>query len=147
MNADLFIRGPKGKITNAQVMFIRFVSGEIDEDSQVAAGLFCAVTELSCSLGLPDYEADALKELEDWFDVHLESPLARLPSKYSYASAICWFKSTATEHLERARELITILERNNVFIWTLKSERAGTIYYEDEFQVFAAPSYDRWRKG
>jgi hypothetical protein len=46
-------------------MFIRFVSGKIDEDSLVAAGLFCAASELRWSEGLPDYEFEALKELRD----------------------------------------------------------------------------------
>ena len=126
-------------------MFIRFFSGEIDEGSRVATGLFCAAHELRSLPGLPAYEIDALIELSDWFDVHLKCPLDHLPSKYNYDHAISWFKSTATEHLERARELIAILERNDIFIWTVKSPRPGGIYYEDEFQVFAIPSYDLWR--
>jgi hypothetical protein len=36
-------------------MFIRFVSGEIDEDSLVSAGLFTAVSDLLCDPVLPEY--------------------------------------------------------------------------------------------
>jgi len=49
-------------------MFIRFVSSEIDEDSHVSAGLFCAASELRWTDDLPQYDFDALSELRDWFD-------------------------------------------------------------------------------
>ena len=122
-------------------MFIRFVSGKIDEDSLVAAGLFCAASELRWSEGLPDYEFEALKELRDWFNVHLASPFDHLPRDRRYDRGICWFKPTAHEHLRRAWELAAILERNGVLIWTIRSPRTGYIHYEDEVQVFAQP-YD-----
>jgi hypothetical protein len=122
-------------------MFIRFISGKVDEDSHVAAGLFCAAAELRRSAGLPDYEFEALNELRIWFNVHLESPVEYLPRKLRYDRAVCWFKSTAYEHLARAWELVGILERNDVFIWTIKSPRTGYVHYEDRVQVFARP-YD-----
>jgi len=122
-------------------MFIRFISGEIDEGSHVAAGLFCAASELRRSADLPDYEFEALNELRNWFDVHLESPVDHLPRQLRYDRAVCWFKSTAYEHLARAWELVGILERNDVFIWTIKSPRTGYVHYEDQVQVFARP-YD-----
>jgi hypothetical protein len=123
-------------------MFIRFVSSEIDEDSHVAAGLFCAASELLHTESLPPYELEALVELRDWFKIHLESPLHHLPRTGSYELAICWFKPTAREHLARAWELVTILERNDVLIWTIKSRTTGRVYYEDEAQVFAVPSHE-----
>ena len=126
-------------------MFIRFVCGEIDEDSHVAAGLFCAATEIWRFGYMPEYEHDALTELEGWFNVHLESPIKHLPRKFCYGQAICWFKSTAREHLARAWEMVAILERNDILIWTLKSDDIGRIYYEDEAQVFVAPASGRRR--
>jgi hypothetical protein len=123
-------------------MFIRFVSGEIDERSHVAAGLFCASSQLRWSDGLPDYEFDAITELRDWFNDHLDSPFDHLPRDRRYEPAICWFKSTAREHLARAWELVAILERNDCFIWTIKAQRPGYIDYEDEIQVLARPYED-----
>jgi hypothetical protein len=127
-------------------MFIRFVSGEIDDRSHVTAGLFCAASQLRRSGGLPDYEFEALTEMKDWFAVHMASPFDQLPRDRRYERAICWFKPTAREHLERAWELVAILERNNVLIWTIKSRRTGYVHYEDEVQVFARPYVDvrRW---
>ncbi|HKP83659.1 MAG TPA: hypothetical protein VJT69_16620 [Pyrinomonadaceae bacterium] len=127
---------------NGDVVFIRFFSGEVDEDSHVAAGLFCAASDLYCTDELPEYEVDALAELRDWFNAHLESPSDYLPRNRRYDPAVCWFKSAACEHLARAWELVTILERNGVFIWTVKSEKTGYVYYEDEVQVFARPYPD-----
>lgn len=130
------------EIIDGEVMFIRFVSGEIDESSHVAAGLFCAAAELRWSDGLPDYEFDALVELRDWFNDNLKSPSDYLPTRDGYERAICWFKPTAHEHLARAWELVAILERNDILIWTIKSRKAGYIHYEDDAQVFAEPYYD-----
>ena len=122
-------------------MFIRFCSSEIDEDSLVPVGIFCAASDLLESDELPDYEFDAIFELKRWFDKHLSSPFDYLPDHRRYYRAVCWFKPTAYEHLERAWELVAILERNDVLIWTIKAQRIGYVHYEDEAQVFARP-YD-----
>lgn len=126
-------------------MFIRFFSGEVDERSHVPAGLFCAASDLSRSNDLPEYELDALLELRDWFNRHLDSPFDYLPEDIRYDRAICWFKSTARQHLARAWELIALLERHDVLIWTIKSRKAGLIHYEDDAQVLAEPFHDVWR--
>jgi hypothetical protein len=123
-------------------MFIRFVCGEIDERSHVTAGLFCAAAKLRWTDGLPEYEGDALLDVRRWFDIHLGSPFEHLPRITRYERAICWFKSTAHEQLARAREMIMILERNDVFIWTIRSPKTGYVYYEDDVQVFAEPFDD-----
>ena len=94
---------------------------------------------------LPEYEFDALTELKDWFNVHLESPFDHLPRGRRYEPAVCWFKPTARKHLERAWELVAILERNDVLIWTIRSRRAGYVHYEDAVQIFARP-YDDVRR-
>src|SRR5262249_30761847 len=122
-------------------MFIRFVCGEIDDRSQVAAGLFCAAFKLRWSDGLPVYEFDAITELRDWFNDHMDSPFDYLPRDRRYDRAVCWFKPAAREHIARAWELVAILERNDVLIWTIKSPRTGYVHYEDEVQVLARP-YD-----
>ena len=127
------------------VMFIRFVSGAIDEDSHVPAGLFCAASDLLWSSDLPEYESYALKEVKEWFDVYLASPFDYLTSEARYSRAICWFKSTAHNHLARAWELVEILERNDIMIWTIRSPRVGYIHYEDDVQVLAQPYSDTRR--
>jgi len=120
-------------------MYIRFYSGEIDEESHVRSGLFCAASELRWSASLPQHEFDALTELKCWFNEHLASPFDYLPRAKSYDRAVCWFKATAHEHIARAWELVAILERNDVLIWTIKAPRVGYVHYEDQVQVFARP--------
>ena len=122
-------------------MFIRFVCGEIDSDSQVPAGIFCAAYDLLWSGEVSYYDYYALMELREWFNEHLNSPFHYLRHHKRYDRAICWFKPTAHEHLARAWELAGILERNDRLIWTIKAPRTGYVHYEDDVQVFARP-YD-----
>jgi hypothetical protein len=126
-------------------MFIRFISGEIDADSHVPAGLFCAAFDLLCCDGLPEYEFEALCEVKEWFDRYLASPFHYLDYNARYERAICWFKSTAREHLAHAWEMVDILERNDIMIWTIRSPRVGYVHYEDDVQVFAQPYGDMQR--
>ena len=55
-------------------MFIRLVSGEIDGDSHVSAGLFTAF-DLLYEPGLRDDEYYVLSDLIDWFNVHMKGPV------------------------------------------------------------------------
>ena len=136
----LRLSAQRTRIVDGEGMFIRFVSGEMDDNSRVSAGLFCAVSQLEWIDDLPQYEFGLVAELERWFDSDLPSPVEHLPRDLSYERAVCWFKPTAREHLARAWELVTILERNDVLIWTIKSRTTGRVYYEDDVQVFAVPS-------
>lgn len=88
---------------------------------------------------MPKYELEAVDEIVHWFARYMASPFDCLPDYAYYDPAICWFKSTAREHVTKAWELVTILERNDVLIWTIKTCHVGRIYYEDEVQVFARP--------
>ena len=124
-------------------MFIRFVSAVIDEDSLVSAGLFCAAVDLLYDPLLPDDEYYPLRELMDWFNEHLKGPYDyRLRSPSRAPRAVCWFKPTAREYLSRAWEMAWILDRNDVFIRTVKVERTGYVLYEDEAQILAEPFAD-----
>ena len=123
-------------------MFIRFICGQINHRSQVPEGLFRAASDLRRSDDLPDYEFELMANLRDWFSQNLDSPFDHLPCHRGHERAVCWFKPTAHEHLARAWELVAILERNDVLIWTIKSPRVGYVHYEDEVQVFARPYVD-----
>ncbi|HEV2837001.1 MAG TPA: hypothetical protein VGW58_16915 [Pyrinomonadaceae bacterium] len=124
-------------------MFIRFVSGEIHEDSRVSAGLFTAAFHLLDDPVLPYDDYRVLRGLMDWFNEYLKGPSDyRWRAAWRAERAICWFKSTAFAHLSRAWEMAAILERNDVFVWTIKVQRTGYILYQDEAQVFAEPFAD-----
>src|SRR4051812_19550043 len=124
-------------------MFIRFVSGDIDARSHTQAGLFCAGYKFRYERDLPWYELDRLLDLLDWFNLYLRSPFEyRLRKSWRRSRAICWFKSSAREHLLKAREMIFLLEDNDVYIRTIKSEKIGYRLYEDDVQVLAQPFAD-----
>ncbi len=125
-------------------MFIRFVSAEIHGDSQVAAGIFVAPYRLRCQSSLPDYECDLLSEVLGWFNEHLPRPdrFSRSTRPSRANKGIYWFRSSAREHIGKAREMIALLENNDVFIRMLKAEKIGYVVYEDEFQVVAEPFGD-----
>jgi hypothetical protein len=124
-------------------MFIRFVSGEIDCDSHVSTGLFRAAYKLLEEVRLPDYEYEALRETMDWFDEHLESPYEyRLQHAWLAERSICWFRSTAREHLQRAWEMAAMLNERGIFVRMIKCRQPGYILYADEVQVLAYPITD-----
>lgn len=124
-------------------MFIRFVGGAINADSHVEAGLFYTAYKVKYEHTLPDYDLDQLQDLFAWFDINLESPSDfRLKQCWRSRRAVCWFKSSAHEHLAKAREIILVLESNDVYIRTIKAERPGYVLYEDEAQAFAQPFAD-----
>jgi hypothetical protein len=124
-------------------MFLRFVGTEVDEDSRVSMGLFCAVTKLCDEVVLREYEYKAIMECIDWFGRHLRNPYRyRLkPERLAYQS-ICWFRSTATEHLRHAWEMVALMEEHDVFLRMIRTEMPGYILYEDEAQVLAHPYAD-----
>jgi len=125
------------------LMFIRFVCGEIDEDSHVSAGLFCAAFDLIKDEKLSDHDYGELADLMRWFRLNLKGPLEhRLQKPWRARQSICWFKSDAYEHVKHAWQVRNVLERNDVFMQVIKSRTAGYIIYEDAAQVLAQPSAD-----
>jgi hypothetical protein len=125
-------------------MFIRFVVGDIHEDSQRETGVFQAVYRLIEQRQLPDHEQARLEALLDWFRKHLDAPLrfnrSRRPGRRN--KAISWFKPTALEHIRNMREIVGILEDHGIQVRTIKIARPGYVVYEDEYQVAAEPFSD-----
>jgi hypothetical protein len=126
--------------------FIRFVVGEIHEDSARELGVFQAAFRLRNDGRLLEYEEAVLRETLDWFNEHLEKPSRLTTSKPPHyrkqARAISWFKSSAKEHISRVREIIAILDSHNVSTRMVKTVRPGYVVYEDEFQIAAEPFKD-----
>ena len=128
---------------DGEVVFIRFVSGDIDEDSHVSAGLFTAAYTLIEESILPDYEYNALNDCLCWFRKHLEDPYRyRLEPAQFVDQSICWFRFGAKEHLTRAWDVVEILERSDIFVRIVKCQRPGYVLYEDRFQIVAYPFAD-----
>ena len=121
--------------------YVRFVIGRTDEQSHVELGIFQAVAQArDCALIL-GCDAEELDDLWRWFSRNLEEPTSfgrnRLPL------GICWFKTCATDHISRIREMASILERNGIYVRKIRTDRPGYVIYEDEWQLVAEP----FRKG
>ena len=103
-----------------------------------------AASRLWYDASLPDYEYERLREIFDWFNENLEKPrrFSRSRRRNGKYRAVCWFKSSAKRHLEKIRELIALLENNEVMVRMIKAEKVGYVVYEDEFQIVAEPFAD-----
>lgn len=125
-------------------VYLRFVTAEIHRASGVGAGVFVAAYDLYYGERLPDYEAQRLRDILDWFDRNLRRPsrFSRSTRRSRPGCAVCWFRPTAREHLARAYEMADILEENGVLVWRLRSPKVGYVVYADEHQVVAEPVAD-----
>jgi hypothetical protein len=125
-------------------MLIRFVIEKRDPDSGKRQGLFHAARELRESYQLPAADEEKLKSVRDWFNANLDRPERfTLSSKpHAKAQALSWFRDTASEHIAKMREFSDVLERHGVRVVMIKTNRAGYVLYEDDYQVTAYPFAD-----
>ena len=70
----------------------------------------------------------------------------RLRPRHKAERSLCWFRSTAHEHLARAWEMVVILEEHDVFITQVKRREVGHILYQDNVQVLAYPDAELRKK-
>jgi hypothetical protein len=134
---------------NCWAVYLRFVVGDIDEDSGRELGVFHAIWNLRAKEKLATHEEERHDSIRQWFNEHLDVPTRFTASKPPFYGkknkAISWFKHTAHEHLARIRELVVILEHHGISVRMLKANRVGYVVYEDEFQIVAEPFADTGR--
>jgi hypothetical protein len=125
-------------------MFIRFVVPVRHRHSHCLTGVFHAAFDLRDRGLLTGVEGARFERLRQWFNRHLPIPdrFARSRQPHAHASAICWFKDDAAEHLEWARELAALLARHGVATQVLRTDKPGYVVYEDDYQVAAVPFRD-----
>jgi hypothetical protein len=125
-------------------MYIRFVIGVVDPDSGAETGIFQTLTELLDHEDIPAHARDELHVVRDWFRRNLTAPhrLNRSRRPHRIPKAICWFKPTAIEHIEKARSIVQALLELGVDVRMLKTNNPGYIVYQDEFQIAAEPFAD-----
>jgi hypothetical protein len=127
-------------------MYLRFITAEIDEDSQQPLGVFHVAYRLRDSGELEEWEQQQVEELLIWFREHLPIPdrftSAKPPYYRKRSNAISWLKDTALQHLSQLRRLVALLERHSINTQILVTNRPGYVVYEDEYQVTAEPFAD-----
>ncbi len=121
--------------------YVRFVIGRKDEDSQVEQGILQAAVQALEWQDITGTDADELNELRAWFSENLEKPTSFGRDKLRLG--ICWFKTASSEHISRIWEMVQILERNDIYVKKIRTDKPGYVIYEDEWQLVAEP----FRKG
>ena len=117
--------------------YIRFVIGRKDDDSHIEQGIFQAAALEVEWQNIRGSDADELNELRTWFGENLEKPTSFGRDKLR--RGICWFKTSASEHISRVWKIVHILERNGVYVKKIRTDRPGYVVYEDEWQLVAEP--------
>jgi hypothetical protein len=122
-------------------MYVRFVTGQRNAQSDQPNGVFSVLYDLESNGELADHELSWFRELESWFNQHLARPerLSWSARPNAPERAITWLKISASEHVQRMRELASLLEHKDIPVQELRTDRPGYIIYEDEYQVAAVP--------
>lgn len=125
-------------------MYVRFVVHRRDKHSGRRLGVFQALYGLRNAGHLSEAEEAAFTALARWFNEQLPEPsrLARSRNSRAKNVAISWFKESATEHIQRMRDLVALLEAHGVAVEAIHTDRPGYIVYEDEHQIAAEPFRD-----
>ena len=124
-----------------ELMYIRFVIAQKDQDSGRRQGLFQAISDLEYAGELYAHEQAHYNDIYEWFRSNLKKPrsLSRSSKPHAKNVAISWFKDTAKKHINKMRELIEILSSHGIETEILRTDKPGYIVYEDEYQVAAEP--------
>jgi hypothetical protein len=123
-------------------MFVRFITSKRCPNLRVEEGVFGLAYALRDGNDLFDYEREVLAEHLRWFDSYLSAPTRFSRSTNGPARAICWFRSSATEHIAVMFEMIAIVENHLFDVKMIKTRRPGYVVYEDTYQVAAEPFSD-----
>ena len=124
-------------------MFLRFVTHEVHEESHEELGVFQAAFRLRNNGALSEQEEAAFEEIREWFSGNLKRPArftsAKPPFYRKRQDGISWFKDSAQEHISKIREMAALLERHDVAVRMIKTDRPGYVVYEDDHQIVAEP--------
>jgi hypothetical protein len=90
---------------------------------------------------LYNHEEALYREIYKWFQKNLRRPkrFTRSSKPHAKRVAISWFKESATDHIDKMREVAAILEAHGVHTEMIVSSRPGYIVYEDPYQIAAEP--------
>lgn len=129
-------------------MYLRFEVDEKDRRSGREKGVFAAMDFLLENESLYEYEHDMEKEIYAWFKKNLKVPKVQSSNSNYHTNprAISWFKSSASQHIDKMRQYIQILESHDLKVKQLSTTRPGKIVYEDEHQIAAIPFNNTFRE-
>ena len=127
-------------------MFIRFIVKYFNRQTKrEETGIFRAADYVRDFSSIAAAEKENLQKLIEWFDENLpvpefyDDPTKRSEEQHTYF----WFKTSATEFLDRMNALTGILEENGIKAEKLTAEETpGKLVFEDECQIAVTPLGD-----
>ena len=122
-------------------MCLRFATTKWDPESTRNLGILVAAHELRDNGDITREEYEVLRKTLKWFNENVAVPKSL--KNTDHRRAICWFKSSAAEPIQRMWELVEILRHHDVHIDVHKTNNPGIVIYEDEWQVVAKPEKGR----
>jgi hypothetical protein len=123
---------------------LRFVLTRSHPDTGVEEGVFSAAYSLRDGTLAPALDRQLMEALLSWFSSNLAIPerfnSSKSKGRYRRRTAgVSWLKPTAIGHIEKMREIVAILERNDVRVSQITTDRPGYVVFEDDHQVVAEP--------
>ncbi len=119
-------------------MYLRFQGHVPNIGTASMLGIFQLAIELRDREDSPIYVANELQRHLSWLNLHLHAP--KILDNEEHYRAICWFKPTAREPLDRIWLMKSILDEFGYPIDFLKTDNPGRIIYEDGWQIAAKPN-------
>lgn len=125
--------------------FVRFVVCEPDPVTGVYIGFFKTAYAMRLEAYASVHDADQLNALLNWLDDNLDvaTRFAKSKNRHAHGKALSWVKPSASDHIQKSQELMTLLESYSVRSEMLTTATPGVIVYEDEWQVAAIPFKER----
>ncbi|WP_404308189.1 hypothetical protein [Neorhodopirellula lusitana] len=122
-------------------MFIRFVTDQLDADTDQPLGIFGAAYRLLEDDQVPDYSRTEIRTTLNWFKTNLPIPdrFARSRKPHRQDNGICWFKTRATDCMRHIRYLAQLVAEHDIIVRELLTDAPGYMIYEDDSQVVAQP--------
>jgi hypothetical protein len=116
------------------VRYVRFQARYTGKHGH-AVGIFGACHHLRRDGRLSSEEDRLFAEVDAWFDRELRNP--EFYEDGNSVNAITWFKTSATQLIDRLLPLCDLLQRHGVEYDVVECDDPGRIIYEDEFQIGA----------
>ncbi len=116
-------------------MYLRFSTQQWDTESTRKLGILVAAHELRDGGDITKDEHELLRKTLEWFNNNVSIP--KILKNNEHRRALSWFKSSATEPIQKMWELVEVLRLHDINIDVHKTDNPGIVIYEDDWQVVA----------
>ena len=119
-------------------MYLRFVLADYCHDSRAECGFFLEAYRVRDDAEhRQKWIFNELRRELRWFDDALDVPkwFYKRLGRHDYRSGICWFRSSANEHINRARYVAWLMSERGTCVKMVKTDHLRQVIWQDEHQV------------